>query len=118
YTLFVFQRIIDFILNNLFVIGIVVVGLFNVSVRIVQQAKEQRIKRRAMLEVTRQKQEALRTGRVDSSTSISQPSAPSDEDLRRQRIENMRRERVEQLRALREKRAGSPSTSALPTMSP
>lgn len=88
--------------------------------RVAQQAKEQRQKRQVMLESARQKQDALRTGRTETaSLTPSQMNGPSEEDLRRQRIEAMRNERVEQLRALREKRAGSQGASqSTPTISP
>lgn len=87
-------------------------------VRLAQKAKEQRVRRDALHETARQKQEAMRTGRVTapaaqpSARSAGRPPEPSPAAARQERIEALRKERMEQLRALREKRAGSATPPA------
>ncbi len=112
-----FQRILTFLLSNPILLIIILGGLFNVSVRIAQKAKEQRAKRDAAIEMARRKQEALRTGRsiAEPTSSAGVPTLGQDAKAqRRERIEALRQERMEQLRALREKRAGTASASSSP----
>jgi hypothetical protein len=113
----VFQQILNFVLANAWILIIVLGGLFNVTVRVAQKAKEQRAKRDALQEMARQKQEALRTGRPVATPRSAAPQQAQQSP--KDRIEALRQERMAQLRALREKRAGSPTPPAgPPTASP
>jgi hypothetical protein len=112
----VIQSIINFITNNLFIVVLVMGGVFNVAVRLAQKAKEQRARKDAIAQIERQKQETLRTGRSTTQTApvarapvVRQPVSDPD-TARKERIEALRQERMEQLRLLREQRAGAQSS--------
>lgn len=115
------QGFLQFILGNLWILVPVLIGLFNVAVRMQQKAKEQRAKRAALAEIQRRKTDAMRTGKP-----VNEPVIVYDEpqksqkqqakEERQARIEALRKQRMEQLRAMREKRsAASTAAPARPT---
>ncbi|MBL4697867.1 MAG: hypothetical protein JKX70_03440 [Phycisphaerales bacterium] len=110
------QNIIGWIMGNAFLIIIIGGGLFNVAVRLVQKANQQRARRDANHENQRRQQEALRTGRPLASQTQRAPQVDPDAQ-RKERIEKLRQERMEQLRALREKRATLAAPRAPSTIS-
>lgn len=112
------QGIMQFILGNLWILVPILIGLFNVGVRMQQKAKEQRAKRAALAEIQRRKTDSMRTGKP-----VNEPVIVYDEpqktqkqqakEERQARIEALRKQRMEQLRAMREKRAAA--STATPT---
>lgn len=116
------QGILQFILGNLWILVPILIGLFNVGVRMQQKAKEQRAKRAALAEIQRRKADALRTGKPVNEPVIvydepQKTAKQAQQDERKARIEALRQQRMEQLRAMREKRASS-ATAAVPTQQP
>lgn len=110
------NQIIQFFLGNAWLLIPVAIGLFNVAVRVKQQAVEQKAKRDSLTETQRRKLEALRTGKpveeplIISSGRPEQKSSKSPAQERQERIEVLRKQRMDQLRAMREKRAGGVGT--------
>ncbi|MGV6813511.1 MAG: hypothetical protein ACWA5W_00720 [Phycisphaerales bacterium] len=114
------QNILNFIGGNLWLIFIIGAGIFNVSVRIAQKAREQRDLREVQAEIRRQRQEELRTGRpAPIPASVQQRQAAEKQEQaqaleeRKRRIEQLRKERIAQLQKLREQATGSASTSGV-----
>lgn len=110
---------LSYLLSNSWLLIPVLIGLFNVGVRLQQKAKEQQARRAAQMEVQRRKAEALRTGKSVEEASIVYDTPQVQQtasDDRQARIEAMRKQRMEQLRAMREKRA-SIGTKATPPQS-
>lgn len=120
------QGVLQFILGNLWILVPILIGLFNVGVRMQQKAKEQRAKRAALAEIQRRKADAMRTGKPVNEPVIvydepqKSPKQQAKEE-RQARIEALRKQRMEQLRAMREKRSAASTatpTRPAPTRSP
>lgn len=108
---------LNFLLSNSWLLIPVLIGLFNVGIRLQQKAKEQQARRAAQAEIQRRKAEALRTGKsTDDAVIVYDEPQPQQSagDERQARIEAMRKQRMEQLRAMREKRASIGGKAAPP----
>jgi hypothetical protein len=108
------NQILQFLAGNAWLLIPIIIGLFNVAVRVKQKAAEQKAKRDALAEIQRRKTESLRTGRQVNEPIIvyDQPekkSVKTPAQERQERIEALRKQRMDQLRAMREKRAGGAS---------
>lgn len=114
------NQILQFFIGNAWLLIPIVIGLFNVAVRVKQKAAEQKARRDALAEIQRRKTEAMRTGKQVNEPIIvydkpeQQASGKTPAQERQERIEALRKQRMDQLRAMREKRAGGAGTSTPP----
>ncbi|MFG0246363.1 MAG: hypothetical protein ACF8MF_09990 [Phycisphaerales bacterium JB052] len=108
------NQFVQYMLGNAWLLIPILIGLFNLGVRVQQKAKEQKARRDAQAAIARHKSEALRTGKSlnDPIIIYDEPEAAPSKDDRQARIEAIRKQRMEQLRAMREKRASTASPAA------
>ena len=107
-------RMFQFLINNSWLMIPILIGVFNVAVRIQQKAKEQKFRRSAQQEIAKRKADALRTGKMVKDpimVNVMPKEQPTMKDDRQARIEALRKQRMEQLRAMREKRASTAGTA-------